>query len=123
MGDGETLGAGEYLDRLFDVIREEALGNPEFAARLVRATGGQVTFPERDKEVLLNPVEIAAREGAEGVHDQFASRDVSTLRRVLKAHNLATPVDVRGKKKEDLLGMLSRRAMERVAARSSLKPD
>lgn len=123
MGDGEKIGAGEYLDRLFEVIREEARGNPQFAARLVRATGGEVSFPERDKEVLLNPVDIAAREGAEGVYDQFASMDVSTLRRVLKAHNLATPVDVRAKNKDDLLSMLSRRAMERVASRSSIKPD
>ena len=121
MGDGQTIGASEYLDRLFEVIREEARANPEFAARLIRATGGAVEFPERDKAVLLNPVDIAAREGPEGVTDQYASMDASTLRRVLKEHNLATPVDVRGRNKSDLLDMLSRRAMERVSARSSIK--
>ncbi|MCI4644488.1 MAG: hypothetical protein MRY64_06870 [Hyphomonadaceae bacterium] len=123
MGNGEKIGAAEYLDRLFEVIREEAHANPEFAARLIRATGGEVTFPEKDKAVLLNPLDIAAREGAEGVVDQYASLDASTLRRVLKTHNLATPVDVRTRSKEDLLNMLAQRACERVASRSSIKSD
>lgn len=121
MGDGEEIGAAEYLDQLFEVIREEARANPEFAARLVRATGGKVVFPERDKAVLLNPLDIAAREGPEGVVDHYTSLDASTLRRVLKEHNLATPVDVRTRSKDDLLDMLARRACERVAARSSMK--
>ena len=122
MGDGEEIGAVEYLDRLFDVIREEARANPGFAARLVRATGGEVTFPSSDKAVLLNPLEIAAKTGAQGVLEQFDSLDAATLRRVLKAHNLATPVDVRTRSKDELLDMLSRRAAERVASRSSSKP-
>jgi len=113
----------EFLDRIFDVIREEARANPSFAARLVRAAGGEVTFEASDTKRVLNPLEIAASGGPSAVKTAFERLDAVALRQVLKEHNLASGVDTRSRSKAELLDMLAVRATARVASRSSLKPE
>ncbi|MEL6568384.1 MAG: hypothetical protein AAFQ22_08205 [Pseudomonadota bacterium] len=112
----------DFLDRLFDVIRDEARANPAFAARLAKAAGAQITFAETEKAVVLNPLEVAAEGGANSVRAAFESLDVVALRALLKEHNLASAIDVRSRGKADLLDMLAVRATARVASRSSMTP-
>ncbi|MEM9740481.1 MAG: hypothetical protein AAF829_11485 [Pseudomonadota bacterium] len=116
------MNSTEFLDRLFDVIRDEARANPAFAARLVKAAGGQVTFTERDKVAVLNPLEVAAEGGPNAVRSAFETLDPLQLRTLLKEHNLASAIDVRSRGKADLLDMLAVRATARVASRSSMAP-
>lgn len=119
METGAGLSAAEYLDRLFDVIREEARANPEFAARLVKATGGQIVFDAADRVALINPVELAARGGEPAVREAAVSLSEGDLRKILKAHGLATPVDVRARTRDELTEMMAQRAAERAKSRSS----
>lgn len=112
----------EFLDKLFDVIREEARSNPAFAARLVKAAGGHVTFESKDKVTVLNPLEVAAQGGPNAVRSTFESLDAVELRAVLKEHNLASAIDVRSRGRADLLDMLAVRATARVASRTSMPP-
>lgn len=112
----------EFLDKLFDVIRDEARSNPAFAARLVKAAGGHVTFESKDKVAVLNPLEVAAQGGPNAVRSAFESLDAVELRAVLKEHNLASAIDVRSRGKADLLDMLAVRATARVASRTSMPP-
>lgn len=119
MGPDTRLSAVEYLDRLFDVIREEARANPEFAARLVKATGGSIVFDADDRAALINPVELAAHGGETALRETLGPLEAVDLRKVLKVHGLASPVDVRGRSKDELVDMLVRRAVERATARTS----
>lgn len=119
MADRARLTATEYLDRMFDVIREEAAANPEFAARLVNATGGEVVFPATLRATLLNPVALAAQGGEASLRAACAEMSVTDLRKVLKDSGLATPIDVKAKDQTDLLDMLVQRALARASSRSS----
>jgi len=112
----------EFLDRIFDVIREEAQANPAFAARLVKAAGGEVSFPARAAVQVLNPIEIASKGGAEAVRRAFEGFEAVELRQLLKEHGLASAIDVRSRSKRDLLDMLAVRATARMASRSSQAP-
>ncbi|MEM1149796.1 MAG: hypothetical protein AAGI03_04460 [Pseudomonadota bacterium] len=110
----------EFLDRFFDVIREEAETNPAFAARLVKAAGAEVSFEVEDKAAILNPLEVAAEAGSDGVRQAFDSFDSAALKDVLVQHNLASRSDMRSRGKSDLLDMLADRATSRVTSRSSV---
>lgn len=117
MAEGARLSAADYLDRFFEEIRAEARGNPAFAARLVRALGGEITFAERDKIVIAAPLEIAAAGGQAALRDTFGTLDAAGLRKVLRTANLASSVDVRGRTAEELLDLLVRRATAKMDER------
>lgn len=119
MGDSPRLTATEYLDRVFDVIREEARDNAAFAARLVKALGGEVVFDTGQTAALLNPLEIAEQGGEVALRTQVANLEAGDVRAILKTHGLATPVDMRAKGADALIDMLVRRTLERLASRSS----
>ena len=44
MAESTRLTPVEYLDRFFDELRAEVRSNPQLAARLVKALGGEVVF-------------------------------------------------------------------------------
>lgn len=122
MDDGSRIDALTYLDRFFDVVREEARSNPTFSARLVEALGGDVVFPGDDRVALLNPLKLAAK-GEAHLRDALDGLKLSELKAVLKAHNLATAVDMRGLSVEQLTAMLVERALTRLSERSDLAPN
>ena len=122
MEPGEGLTAAEYLDRAFEVIREEARDNPAFAARLVKALGGEVVFANAAKREVLNPLAVAAGETEAAMRDIYASLSAAELRGVLRDHNLASSVDVRGLDGPELLEMLVRRARAKSGERMSARP-
>lgn len=122
MESGEGLSPTDYLDRAFEVIREEARDNPAFAARLVKALGGEVVFPNSAKREVLNPVAVAAAETEAAMRDIYASLSAVELRGVLRDFNLASSVDVRGLDGPGLLDMLVRRARAKAGERMSVRP-
>ncbi|NBC21282.1 MAG: hypothetical protein GVY06_09630 [Alphaproteobacteria bacterium] len=121
MEDGEGLSAVDYLDQAFEVIREEARDNPAFAARMVKALGGEVVFPNSAKRDILNPLSVAASETETAMRNLYSGLSAAELRGVLREHNLASSVDVRGLAGPDLLDMLVRRAREKAAERMSTR--
>ena len=117
MDKGARLSAVDYLDRFFEEIRLEARANPDFAARLTRALGGEVVFAKSDIVEVANPMEIAANQGEPGLRETFAGLDAAGLRKTMRTANLATPVDMRGKDTTELTDMLVRRALAKLAER------
>ncbi|MEM6666607.1 MAG: hypothetical protein AAF638_09405 [Pseudomonadota bacterium] len=117
MDDGSRIDAVQYLDRFFDAVREEARTNPTFSARLVEALGGEVVFSGDDKLALLNPLKLAAK-GQTELLTAISGLSAGELKAVLKANNLASPVDVRGKDQSALETMLIERSMARLSERT-----
>lgn len=118
MDDGSRIDALTYLDRFFDAVRDEARSNPAFSARLVEALGGEIVFPGEDKLALLNPLKLAAV-GEDQLRNAITGLTPKDLKSVLKANNLATPVDMRGLSVDDLGEMLVARALNRLNERTN----
>ena len=109
----------EALDRMLEELRREFAANPEFAARVVRALGAQVTFDPKDAAKLLNPIELAASKSEGDAKTEMASLPAAELKKIAKAFNLATGTDLKGKSPPQLADLLYRRAQLKISERSS----
>jgi hypothetical protein len=119
MAESTGLTPVEYIDRFFDELRTEVRSNPELAARLVKALGGNVIFEDETRADIANPYALAAGESKARFLSVFGSLKVGELRRVLKDHNLATRIDMHGKSAEQLIEMMYDRASSKVRERKS----
>lgn len=117
MAQGPGLTPVEYIDRFFDELRAEVRANPALAARLVKALGGNVVFGDETKGDVANPYSLAANRAQ--FFAVFGSMKQAELKKVLKDHNLATAVDVKGKSAEQLVEMMYARALAKVGERKS----
>lgn len=109
----------EALDRMLEELRREFAANPEFAARVVRALGAQVTFASGDAHKLLNPIELAARTTSEEALRELGSLSAADLKKIAKSANLATASDVKGKSVDAMAKLIDTRARKKIAERSS----
>ncbi len=119
MDTGKRLDALACLDRFFEEIRDEARGNPAFAARLVKALGGEIVFDAADRRHLLNPIAMALSGDEARFRAEFAAMVAADLRAVLRDFNLASAVDMRGRDKAELVDMLWQRALAKGQERAS----
>lgn len=115
--DDAGSGALEALDRFLEELRREFRANPEFAYRVVRALGAEVTFDGKDAAKLLNPRELVTTRPEEAARAVLGSLTLSELRTVAKHSNLATPVDLKGKDKDAVVDMIYRRAVAKADER------
>lgn len=111
--------AFEALDRVLDEFRREFRANPEFAMRVVQALGSAVHFGSEMKTELLNPVELVANRSPEEVQRTLGDMDISELKKLAKSSNLATPTDLSGRSKDEIVSMIQVRAERRVQSRSA----
>lgn len=119
MAESTRLTPVEYLDRFFDELRTEVRSNPQLAARLVKALGGEVVFESDDKSEVANPYSLVAQGSKAKFLAVFGSMKLAEIKKVLKKNNLATPVDMNGKSADQLVEMMFERASSKVNERSS----
>ena len=119
MAEDSRLDPAAYLDRLFDVIREEARNNPKFADRLVRALGGKVVFQDEAKGDVANPYMLAGNSSKAHFYSVFASMKANEIRKMMRENNLATSLDMRGRSVDQLIDMMYDRARLKVTERKS----
>ena len=118
MSDAADQDAFTKLDRFFEELRLEIRANPPLAARLVKAIGAEVTFEAMLAAKLVNPRELATTSDEAGFRAAFAAMTLAEIKTVLKAHNLASPVDMKGLKAPELIDMAYRRAVAKAAERN-----
>jgi hypothetical protein len=92
------LAPGDALDRIFEVIRQEAAGNPTFARRMLDAAGVTVVFSGPEAAVAADPVLLAARGDYAVFRESFLSFTEKDLKALIKGHGLATDEQVKGVK-------------------------
>ena len=119
MAEDQGLNAIEYVDRFFDEIRTEVRSNPQFAARLVKALGGDVVFEAASRSDVANPYVLAAKGSKSQFYSTFATLKPSEIKKVLRDNNLATRIDMAGKTPNQLIDMLFERASSKVSERKS----
>lgn len=113
----------EALERLFEVIRQEASSNPTFARRMLDAVGATVVFSGAEAARVADPILIAARGDYASFRESFMSFSEKDLKALLKGFALATDEQVKGvKTKPKQAGLVellwegaSRKLVERTA--------
>lgn len=94
----DRLDPSEALDRIFDVIREEAAASPAFARRLLDAAGVTVVFSGPEAAISADPVLAAARGDYAAFRANFLSLPEKELRALIKSFALATEEQVKAVK-------------------------
>lgn len=115
----ETNDALEALDRFLEELRREFRFNPEFAHRVVKALGAEVTFEGKLAAKLINPRELVSTKSEEAARLTLSSLTLTDLKTIAKTNNLATSIDIKGKTKEDLVEMIYSRARAKSEERNS----
>lgn len=119
MAEDPGVAAVDYLDRFFDELRAEARSNPKFAARLVKALGGNVVFEDEAKSDIASPYQLASAGSKSRFYAVYSTLKPAEIKKVLKQNNLATTIDMNGKTASQLVDMLFERASIKVSERKS----
>jgi hypothetical protein len=90
-----TLSPEKALDRLFAVIREEAVANPKFARRLLDAVGVTVTFQGPDAALAVDPVIAARRHEQAEFREMFSTFSEAELKKLITGFGLGTAEDIK----------------------------
>jgi len=113
----------EALERLFEVIREEAAANPTFTRRMLDALGVTVNFTGPDATLAADPVLIAARLEHDEFREMFQTFADADLRKMLKNFGLATAEQIKNvktkPKKIGFIELLWDGARRKIAERSA----
>lgn len=117
-----TLSPNEALERLFEVIREEATVNSKFASRMLDAVGIAVMFTGPEAVAVADPFVVAAKRDYGGFRQSFLSFKEADLKKVLQTYSLATKEQldaVKKPKKDGYVDLLWEGAQRRLKARSA----
>jgi hypothetical protein len=95
---GNSVSPGEALEKIFEVIREEAAANPSFARRLLDAAGVTVVFSGPDAAKVADPILAAARADYAGFRESFIGFTEKDLKGLIKGFGLATEEQIKGVK-------------------------
>ncbi len=94
----KSVSPGEALERIFEVIREEAVANPTFAKRLLDAAGVTVVFSGPDAAKVADPILAAARAEYTDFRESFIGFTEKDLKSLLKGFALATDEQIKSVK-------------------------
>ena len=92
------ISANEALEKIFEVIRQEAAGNPTFARRMLDAAGVTVVFQGTEAAKLVDPIVQAARCEYADFRERFLTFSEKDLKAILKNFALATEEQVKAVK-------------------------
>lgn len=94
----QKLAPAEALERIFEVIREEAASNPTFARRMLDAAGVTVVFSGPEASKAADPILLAARGDYAAFRESFLSFAEKDLKAMIKGFGLATDEQVKSVK-------------------------
>lgn len=121
MNDKSRLTPAEALDKLFEVIRDEAVSNPSFARRMLSAAGCEVVFNGGDAVSTADPIIVASRGDYPAFHEMFMTFAEKDLKALIATFSLATVEDlknVKGKvKKPAYIQMMWDGAQRKISER------
>ena len=109
MSDPEPVEASKALDQFFAVVRQEAVNNPAFGARLLEALNVSVVYEGAMAAEVVDPIALVSR-GQEGFRKTFLSFDDKALKKLLTDHSLASKTDIGKRKGPGLVELLWERA-------------
>ncbi len=102
------------VDSFLDAVRDAAAESPSFRARLVEALGFTVLYEGEEQFEGADPAMQAARWSEDAFVRIWSGAKPAEIRAVLKDKELATPTDMRGKPKKELIKLLYECALARA---------
>lgn len=118
----DRVSPNEALERLFEVIRQEASANPKFAARMLEASGVTVMFQGPDAGKIADPIAMAARGDEVAFRESFLSLPEKDLKAIIKNFALATDEQMKAVKTKPktigLVDLIWKGATVKLACRS-----
>lgn len=122
MTEQRKFSPSEVLDRLFQVIKEEALANPKFAQRMLTAVGCPVMFSGTDAVATADPILVASSGDYKAFYETFSTFSDKDLKALVTNFRLGTAEDVKaaGKskaKKQAFIDLMWTGARARLAER------
>ena len=118
------LSPTEALERIFEVIRQEAAANPTFSRRMLEAVGISVSFTGSDASLAADPILVAARHEYDAFREMFQTFTDAELKKMLKNFGLATDEQLKGvktkPKKIGFIDLLWDGARRKIAERSAI---
>lgn len=102
------------IDRFLNTIRDAAAESPTFRAKLIEAMQLTVLYEGEEQFAGADPAVQASRWSEDAFMRIWSGAKVGELKAVLKDHDLATPTDMKGLKKAELIQLLYRRALKRA---------
>jgi hypothetical protein len=108
-----SIDPAEALDKLFQVVREEAQANPRFGRRLLEAVGYHVLYRGEEALSAIDPVLVAMR-GYEEFRATFLSMTAAEIKKIGKASNLLVGSNALPKTVGGLVDLLWDRAQQRL---------
>ena len=92
----KSVSPSEALERIFEVIRDEAAANPTFARRMLDAVGVTVVFSGPEAAKVADPIIAAARSDYASFRESFLGFTEKDLKSLIKGFALATEEQVKG---------------------------
>lgn len=91
----ERVSPNEALERIFEVIRQEAIANPAFAKRMLDAAGVRVVFEGPEAGKIADPIAMAAHSDYPAFRESFMSLPEKDLKAIIKGFSLGTDEQVK----------------------------
>lgn len=106
------VSAEAALSAFFRAVKDEATVSPAFRARLIDALGVTVLYEGEEQFEGANPVKQAGLWSEDAFARIWSKASLKQIKDALKSHQLATPEDMKSKKKPQLVEMLYDRALQ-----------
>ena len=106
------VSAEAALSAFFRAVKDEAMVSPAFRARLIDALGVNVLYEGEEQFEGANPIKQAGLWSEDAFLRIWSKASMKQIRDVLKSYQLATPEDMKGKKRPQLVAMLYDRAQQ-----------
>jgi hypothetical protein len=106
------VSAEAALGAFFRAVKDEAMISPAFRARLVDALGVTVLYEGEEQFEGANPIKQAGLWSEDAFIRIWSKATSRQIKDAVKAYQLATPEDMKGKKKLQLVEMLYDRAQQ-----------
>lgn len=100
------------IDKFLRAIKNAAAESPEFRARLIDAIGVTVLYEGEEQFQGADPVRQAGMWSEDAFTRIWSSASLAQIKSSLKAYQLATNEDMKGKRKPQLIAMLFDRALK-----------
>ena len=94
----DRVSSNEALEKIFEVIRQEAASNPKFARRMLEAASVTVVFQGTEAAKMVDPLVQASRHEYADFRESFLTFSEKDLKAILKGFALATDEQVKSVK-------------------------
>lgn len=109
----------DALDAFLDALRAEFRSNPELSYRVLKALPTNIHFDAATASKFANPIELVAGKSDEDARASFNGFSLAQLKLIATSNNIATSLDLKGLKQDQVLDLIIERCQRKIRERTS----